>query len=101
MKLYAETSTERASKGQGGNKFLLTTFKDLNGDTILNVSITPRDEITEDGMQEYLVKIDGAVNKKVCHWSRIKGNKKKSDLCNCGSSELPEWHKKTDCKNPY
>lgn len=71
MKLYATTTSERASKGQGGNKLVITNYQDLNEDTILNITIEVGN-ISDDGMQEYLISVDGAINKKVCHWSRTK-----------------------------
>ena len=40
MKLYATTTSERASKGQGGNDFLITQIKDKNQDELLTVHIT-------------------------------------------------------------
>lgn len=38
MKLYATTSSERASKGQGGNDFLFLQVKNENEDPILTIA---------------------------------------------------------------
>lgn len=41
MKLYATTTSERASKGQGGNDFLEINITDENGRNIYHLSILP------------------------------------------------------------
>lgn len=42
MKLYATTTSERATKGQGGNDYLEINVTDEQGDIIANIAITPR-----------------------------------------------------------
>lgn len=45
MKLYATTTSERASKGQGGNRYLKTVFTiDKQEDEQLNVNMRVRDD---------------------------------------------------------
>jgi hypothetical protein len=41
MKLYATTTSERASKGQGGNEYLDIEIQDQNRNTILELKIIP------------------------------------------------------------
>jgi hypothetical protein len=47
MKLYATVASERATKGQGGNKYLTTRYTDETGDEFLTVSIEHDDTIHE------------------------------------------------------
>lgn len=39
MKLYATTTSERASKGQGGNNFLTITITNEDGENIAQVNV--------------------------------------------------------------
>lgn len=41
MKLYAKTTSERASKGQGGNKFLNILVQNEDKHKILKIDIKP------------------------------------------------------------
>jgi hypothetical protein len=50
MKLYATTTSERASKSQGGNKYLDIRIKDENKQEILTVSIAPYTDSIGDGV---------------------------------------------------
>lgn len=50
MKLYATTTSERASKGQGGNDFLEIHVEDENRHTFLELLIKPDDD------DKYLIK---------------------------------------------
>lgn len=43
MKLYATTTSERASKAQGGNKYIETIINDEHKKVIYHVSIIPYD----------------------------------------------------------
>jgi len=47
MQIYATTTTERASKGQGGNDFLEINVTDANKNTILELEITPKGDMYE------------------------------------------------------
>mgnify|MGYP001560194134 CR=1 FL=1 len=40
MRLYATTTSERASKGQGGNQYLITEILDKNRDKLITLHIT-------------------------------------------------------------
>lgn len=42
MKLYATTTSERATKGQGGNEYLEINITDEQGDIIANIVVKPR-----------------------------------------------------------
>jgi len=44
MKLYATTTSERASKGQGGNDFLTVEVKGENGEPLLSLTFEPTAE---------------------------------------------------------
>jgi len=47
MLLYAKVASERASKGQGGNDFLLVDVLDEKKNTLLRLRILPADEHQE------------------------------------------------------
>ena len=51
MKLYATTTSERASKGQGGNKKLLIEVKDDNKETIAMFNFVPFVDSIGDGIK--------------------------------------------------
>lgn len=95
MKLYATVTSERASKGQGGNKYLVTSFTDDTGDEFLTVTIEHDDTLHSGGelLHRYHVTIKNRgivlVNKRE-HWIKeeTKGNKQKGEnhpgaLCTC------------------
>jgi hypothetical protein len=44
MKLYATTTSERASKGQGGNEFLRIEVKGEGGEVLLSLTFEPTAE---------------------------------------------------------
>lgn len=50
MKLYATITSERASKGQGGNKYLDVIIKDDNKEDIIRLSIIPFKDDVGDGI---------------------------------------------------
>jgi hypothetical protein len=98
MKLYAKVTSERASKGQGGNEYLHTRYTDETGDEFLTVKID-RGEVVhdEDGtLHRYAVTVKNRnivlVNRRE-HWIREKGERQKGetwdgkrlDACECGS----------------
>jgi hypothetical protein len=76
MKLYATTTSERASKGQGGNEFLQINIKDLNEKVFLQIDVIPYE--TLDGLQ-YEGKIRGVSNDSFIHHI-AKGNKQKGNI---------------------
>lgn len=51
MKLYATTTSERASKGQGGNVFLAIEIKDDNEEVIGVIRLKPIIDSVGDGIQ--------------------------------------------------
>ncbi len=53
MKLYATTTSERASKGQGGNKYLIVNIQDEYKNNILTIGYL------SDGKKMYLNKVTG------------------------------------------
>lgn len=62
MKLYATTTSERASKGQGGNKFLSTKINDENGKNIFVLDIFPHSNgfyILLDSSKSYFIFNEG------------------------------------------
>jgi len=100
MKLYATTTSERASKGQGGNKWLYVELKaeGVNGIPTRQDLYSIQMEIID---KELSIKIhDYSTNEIITLIPKEKGKSQKGE-CNCGSSELPQWHNKKDCKNPY
>jgi len=80
MKLYGTVSSERATKGQGGNKYLDIQLTDDTGDNFLSVKVTQVNTISEhDGdLREYRVTVK---NRNIelanrSHWIKEKGKKK-------------------------
>jgi hypothetical protein len=101
MKLYATTTTERASKGQGGNDFLNIEIiaEGFEGiPTRANLYRISISKMEDNGLYCELLKYS---NHEVIVLDNLKGNKKTSEQCTCGGSELPRKHSKGDCKNPY
>ena len=68
MKLYAIVTSERASKGQGGNEFLDIEVSDENKRDFLKIRITPSSK-SPDGDEQFLIAIHGSIIKRVyaCH----------------------------------
>ena len=92
MKLYATTTSERAWKGQGGNKYLSIEIK--TDKTILTACFI---EVIEKDEDNLYIKITGngelrngktyTIPKEYIKISEIKGNKKKDDIANEESEE--------------
>jgi hypothetical protein len=63
MKLYATTTSERASKGQGGNNIEIT-IQNKEKDILLRFEVKTKDErVTDDSRLSYFSKvIDGDIN---------------------------------------
>lgn len=98
MKLYATVTSERASKGQGGNKFLAIEIKDDNQETIGIVRLRPVLDTIGDGIQvgywfdERLMRVQP---EKIPY---TKGEKKKDEMCiNCGKPKNTEFPMCTKC----
>jgi hypothetical protein len=89
MKLYATTTSERASKGQGGNEFLDVHFYYEDKNSIIG-TIT----LTLDGK---LVFIEGMSNgesiaPEVVLWTKEKGEKQKGERCQICDGEFSNPH---------
>lgn len=101
MKLYATTTSERASKGQGGNKYLDIQLTDNTGDNFLSVKVSQINTISEyDGdLLEYRVVIKNRnielVNRS--HWIKIKGKSQKGEKC--ASGHLQDLDGRCKCSN--
>jgi len=55
MRLYATTTSERASKGQGGNDYLLISILNDKKDTVLQLHVTSaQDHLRGDHLNFYL-----------------------------------------------
>ena len=82
MKLYATTTSERASKGQGGNEFLNTVITSEEGQKLVTVEIKKVGDITKDLLQEYriVVKYLNFIALERSHWVKeeLKGKKLKT-----------------------
>jgi hypothetical protein len=61
MKLYATTTSERASKGQGGNDFIEILVQDENQKALYKIIFMPHYEgyITIEGQKAYIHKRSG------------------------------------------
>lgn len=84
MKLYATATSERASKGQGGNEFIAIEVKDDNGIIIADIRFKPIDDSVGDGIQfgywfdERLMQINLYKIPKGHNFTESKGKKQKT-----------------------
>ncbi len=78
MKLYATTTSERASKGQGGNKYVRTDYFTENGERKLCVII---EQLKQDEAHISVSSVNGDEIKQVYRHSFIntKGKQKKDE----------------------
>jgi len=109
MKLYAKTTSERASKGQGG-KELIITISDENQRDIASIYVLPRrgKNVLQDKVGIFVRNIDSQSEvfleqvKQVSqlHYPNVyiesKANKKKDEVCYCQESGLSSPHLKSD-----
>lgn len=94
MRLYATTTSERASKGQGGNKDILTVMTaEIDGERMEIASISA--VVTEYGYNFQYSLPDGTRGE---HKIRSKGNKQKGECKECGQSNFcPDCKKCVYC----
>lgn len=95
MKLYAKTTSERATKGQGGNKYLEIDITTENGGKISSIKVYPNTEARPDSGMMVIILPSG---KTIRHEFEIKGKKQQTaNLCNCGMNA--GFHtKQNNCK---
>lgn len=74
MKLYATTTSERATKGQGGNEYIQINIKDDNEKVFLQIDVITYDIL--EGVK-YAGKIRGVLSNTFYHLS--KGKKQKGE----------------------
>lgn len=77
MKLYATTTSERASKGQGGNDFLSIVITDELGNVITDIFVKPKEK---EGITDILIEhpfITRIRTEIVPHKTKEKSNEKK------------------------
>lgn len=77
MKLYATTTSERASKGQGGNDFLEINVQDENKHTFLELKILPKDEYIQ--LSGWVVQPSARRSEQYFEFEVQKGEKQKGD----------------------
>lgn len=84
MKLYATTTSERATKGQGGNKYLDITI--LDGDK-LKPRKTVKIDVWIDNSGHTMLKYEDCMGNRIYHDITLetaeKGNKQKGEI-DCG-----------------
>ena len=106
MKLYATTTSERATKGQGGNEYLNIDIQveQSDGVRVALCSIEVKRVVNKEylGQDEYeascLHNFDRKIIASVPFIDIVKGNKQKTAKCNdCGTEELPD--KMGNCSN--
>lgn len=83
MKLYATTTSERASKSQGGNNYLKIVLRDETQQCFAHITVKPTKVI------EFSFIKDWAVFPDACEWigtnDDTKAEKKKTEICrHCG-----------------
>lgn len=77
-KLYATATSEKASKGQGGNKRVDVIYTDESGNEVINVYC----QISGKGNQAFVI-IAVAKKQIFMDWVDIKGKKQKDEIpCN-------------------
>lgn len=82
MKLYATVTSERASKGQGGNKYLKIVVTDENKENLLIVALEPYEDSVGDGMRAEITCADHLYTKiygEQIETSSTKGEKQKGE----------------------
>ncbi len=101
MKLYATVSSERATKGQGGNKYLdikiyVGTAK--NPYLLSELRVEHKESIVEpmgtsQSLDGFIVTRDGKIIDYILDDSeRLKGEKQKSEVCSmCGMSPCADY----------
>lgn len=82
MKLYATTTSERASKGQGGNEYLITEILDKNRDKLLTLHITAAKSNLRG--EHYNIYLTNHQSEYIDMLNEAKGEKQKGEKCNCG-----------------
>lgn len=88
MKLYATTTSERATKGQGGNNYIDIVLKDHNERILFNIVISPQDNASA----PYSIALSGndaflkVLKNKIALYLDLKpqGNKFDDVQINCG-----------------
>ena len=90
MKLYATVESERASKGQGGNKSLyIKLLQEIDEERVEVGQV-----VMEPGKLHFMYNmISDDVTVTINH-ERIKAKRQKGKLCNCGYN--PGFHEKQD-----
>ena len=78
MKLYATISSERATKGQGGNEYLKIIIRDEKQHCIGYLTIR-NNEINADILSEIDFKIERPIQINTNDDTKIKGKKKKGE----------------------
>jgi len=74
MKLYATTTSERATKGQGGNIFLDIEVKDELKNNILNIKLSP---FGENKLTHCIIRKEG--DEKILWAGYLKGKSQKGE----------------------
>jgi hypothetical protein len=83
MKLYATTTSERATKGQGGNNYIIITLSDEDGTKWAEIKAEAVNVIQEDPPLDEIhltVDIGGTERFSRTHYAKQKGNKQKGGL---------------------
>ena len=87
MKLYATTTSERASKGQGGNDFIEIQITDENEKAIYSLIVMPHDEghLIIENLNAYVQKRHGGgyevdSNEAFKKFVELKGKKQKGEI---------------------
>lgn len=87
MKLYATTTSERASKGQGGNEYLKIILRDEQSECFAYITVKPDRVMRLDLISEW--KLDTGIGKtlEIRTNDDKKGNNQKGEQrkCECGT----------------
>lgn len=84
MKLYATTTSERASKGQGGNEYLNIDILDENKNIIMYISVIVRNKKPTIKIYHDMEIQQSPLEKIMSSGEQSKGKQKKDECERCG-----------------
>lgn len=83
MRLYATTTSERASKGQGGNNYLDIKIQDEKQRTVADITVLPKEQGKLENKTRLFVRYNSGaylIDSYVEKLKQTKGEKKKGEI---------------------
>lgn len=105
MKLYATTTSERASKGQGGNKQLTVNLK-IDPEKRMEIGNVVMKYDKDDGYEVYYYPINENCTDQELNGGRVllyktKGKRQKDEKCECGNYPMTDTMNCDECCDGY